>query len=66
MIDEVWIKGTQRITNARIKKAYPLMSDNHFSKTDVRLILESYFMLLEEWNEVQRAEQSDNRDNESR
>ena len=53
MIDEVWITGTQRITNARIKKAYPLMSDNHFSKTDVRLILESYFMLLEKSYDAQ-------------
>uniref|UniRef100_A0A6M3LJM0 Uncharacterized protein n=1 Tax=viral metagenome TaxID=1070528 RepID=A0A6M3LJM0_9ZZZZ len=66
MIDEVWVKGIQKIANARIKKTYPLMSEKHFSEADAKILLESYLMLKEEWYEFQRSQQSDNRDNEPR
>lgn len=48
MIDDALIQGVQKIANYRIKKSYPLMSENHYSETDVRMILESLAMILEE------------------
>ena len=65
MIDDALIEGVQKIANYRLKKNYPLMGENHFSESDVRYILESLAMILEEY-EIQRREQSDNRINESR
>jgi len=65
MIDNAWIEGTQKIANFRIHKAYPLMSENHFSLIDTQIIVESFLMLMEEY-EVQRNKQSDNRNDEHR
>jgi len=65
MIDDALIRGVQKIANYRLKKGYPLMSENHYSESDVKWILESLAMILEEY-EIQRREQSDNRINESR
>ena len=53
MIDDVLIKGVQAIANCWIKKSYPLMGESHFSECDVRIILESLVMILEEY-ELQR------------
>ena len=65
MIDDALIEGVQKIANFRLKKGYPLMGENHYSENDVRWILESLVMILEEY-EIQRRKQSDNRINESR
>ena len=54
-IDDVLIKGVRKIANYRIKKAYPLMDENHYSKYDVRMILESLAMILEEY-ELRRTD----------
>jgi hypothetical protein len=55
MIDDALIKGAQTIANYRMKKSYPLLSENHFSESDVRWILESLAMILEEY-ELQRTD----------
>ena len=65
MIDDALIQGVQKIANYRIKKNYPLLGENHFSKSDIVWILESLAMILEEY-EVRRNKQSDNRHDESR
>ncbi len=49
MIDDALIKGVQKIANYRLKKRYPLMDDNHYSESDVKLVLESLCMLLREY-----------------
>ena len=59
MIDDALIQGVQKITNYRIKKKYPLMDDNHYSEHDVKWILESLAMILEEWNGNKRCEKTD-------
>ena len=56
-IDDALIKGVQKITNYRLKKDYPLMDDNHYSESDVKMILESLAMILEEYD-FQRRPQS--------
>ena len=58
-MDDALVEGVQKIANYRIKKAYPLMGEKHFSTSDVRFILESLAMILEEY-EVQREKQGDN------
>ena len=55
MIDDALIQGVQKVANYRIKKNYPLMSENHYSESDVRWILESLAMILEEY-ELQRTD----------
>jgi len=65
MIDDALVSGVRKIANYRIKKNYPLMSENHYSEHDVRWILESLAMILEEY-EIQRRKQGDNRDDEPR
>ncbi len=65
MIDDALIEGVQKIANYRLKKKYPLMDENHFSECDVRMVLESLAMILEEYA-VQRGQQSNNRINEPR
>jgi len=54
MIDDALIEGVQTIANYRIKKAYPLMSENHYSESDVRMILESLAMILEEYEKTNK------------
>ena len=54
MIDDALIQGVQKIANYRLKKGYPLMGENHYSDNDVRWILESLVMILEEY-ELQRT-----------
>ncbi len=49
MIDDALIQGVQKIANFRLKKSYPLMSENHYSEYDVKWILESLAMTLEEY-----------------
>ena len=51
MIDNAWIEGTQKIANARLKKDYPLMDENHFAEWEVECIIESFLMLVKEWND---------------
>ncbi len=58
MIANVWIEGTQKIANFRINKDYPLMSENHFSKDDVKYIIESFLMLMEEYELSQTTRES--------
>lgn len=48
MIDDALIQGVQKIANYRMKKDYPLLSNDHFNESDVRIILESLAMILEE------------------
>ena len=48
MIDDALIQGVLKIANYRLKKSYPLLSENHYSESDVRWILESLAMILEE------------------
>jgi len=55
MIDDALIQGVQKIANYRIKKGYPLMSESHYSEHDIRWILESLAMILEEY-ELQRTD----------
>lgn len=64
-IDDALIKGVQKIANYRLKKNYPLMDENHYSETDVRYILESLCMLLEEYD-IQRRTQSDSKHTKQR
>ena len=54
MIDDALIQGVQKIANYRLKKNYPLMSENHFLESDVKLILESLAMVSEEY-ELQKT-----------
>ena len=63
MIDDALIQGVQKITNHRLKKNFPLMGENHYSELDVKWILESLAMILEEY-EIQRRKQGNNRNNE--
>jgi len=63
-MDDALIQGVQKIANYRLKKAYPLMGENHYSESDVRMIIESFLMLMEEWYEVQQRKQGDNRNDE--
>ena len=65
MKDDALIEGVQKIANYRMKKDYPLVSENHYHERDVRIILESLAMILEEY-EIQRRKQGDNRDDEPR
>ena len=48
-VDEYLIRGVQKIANFRLKKGYPLMGENHYSEHDVKWILESLTMILEEY-----------------
>ena len=59
-IDDALIEGVQKIANYRLKKSYPLMSENHYSETDVRWILESLAMILEEYNASRDITGNDN------
>ena len=49
MIDEAWVEGVQKIANYRFNKDYPLVGRNHFATSDVKYIIESFLMLLEEY-----------------
>jgi hypothetical protein len=53
-IDDALVEGVQTIANYRMKKSYPLLSENHYSELDVKMILESLAMILEEY-ELQRT-----------
>uniref|UniRef100_A0A6M3LRQ2 Uncharacterized protein n=1 Tax=viral metagenome TaxID=1070528 RepID=A0A6M3LRQ2_9ZZZZ len=53
MIDDTLVQGVQKIANFRLKKDYPLMSENHYSEYDVKWILESLAMILEEYERLQ-------------
>ncbi len=55
MIDDALIEGVQKIANFRLKKGYPLMSENHYSENDVKWILESLAMILGEY-ELRRTD----------
>jgi len=55
MIDDALIQGVQKIANYRLKNGYPLMSENHYPEHDVKWILESLAMILEEY-ELQRTD----------
>lgn len=48
-MDDTLIRGVQRITNTKLKREYPLMEAEHYSELDVKLILESLAMILEEY-----------------
>ncbi len=48
-VDDDLIQGVQKIANFRLKKSYPIMGENHYSEHDVRWILESLAMILEEY-----------------
>jgi hypothetical protein len=54
-IDDALVEGVQTIANYRMKKSYPLLSENHYSEHDVKWILESLAMILEEY-ELQRTD----------
>jgi hypothetical protein len=64
-IDNALIQGVQKIANYRLKKNYPLMGENHYSESDVKWILESLCMILEEY-EVRQSKQRDNRNSKPR
>ena len=49
MIDDALIQSVQKIANYRLKKNYPLLGETHYSESDVRYILESLAMILEEY-----------------
>uniref|UniRef100_A0A6M3LH72 Uncharacterized protein n=1 Tax=viral metagenome TaxID=1070528 RepID=A0A6M3LH72_9ZZZZ len=57
MIDNALIQGVQKIANYRIKKSYPLMGETHYSESDIKWILESLAMILEEYNAVRPDKQ---------
>jgi hypothetical protein len=65
MIDDALIQGVLKIANYRLKKSYPLLSENHYSESDVRWILESLAMILEEYD-IQQSTQGNNRKSKSR
>ena len=52
IVDDTLIQGVQKIANYRIKRDYPLFSDNHFSEVDAKIIVESFLMLLGEYKEI--------------
>jgi hypothetical protein len=60
MIDDALVEGVQTIANYRMKKDYPLLSEHHYSKSDVRWILESLVMILEEYNASRDITGNDN------
>ncbi len=65
MIDDALIQGVQKIANCILKKNYPLIGENHFNECDVRIILESLVLLLEEYD-IQRRTKSNNHESKSR
>ncbi len=46
MIDDALIRGVMEFANRRLKNDYPLMGENHFSESDVKVILESFLLLM--------------------
>lgn len=58
MIDDALIEGVRKIANYRLKKGYPLMGENHYSEIDVKWILESLAMILEEYDGSKRSEKT--------
>ncbi len=56
MIDDALILGVQKVANYKMEKDYPLVGENHFHESDVRMILESLVMILEEYDIQQSAE----------
>jgi hypothetical protein len=64
MIDDALILGVQKVANYKMKKDYPLVGENHFHKSDVRMILESLVMILEEYD-IQQSAESHNRNSKS-
>ena len=54
-MNEHIIEGVRKIANYRIKKAYPLLSDNHFSEADTQILIESFLMLLEEYRKDEKV-----------
>ncbi len=51
MIDDALVQGIMQIANYKTHKKYPMLSEDHYKEDDVKIILESYFELIELWEE---------------